>query len=113
MKKEKKKRINYFDNQFKIDRNCKGHVAQWIEPLADARGEVGSKLLRKSHHAREYPENKEDKNNKIKEKQAYSPNRKPFRRTRISHESKSFAGINQNPQHNNLSINNYIKLSVG
>lgn len=104
------------NNQFAIDRNRKGHVAQWKEPLCGARSDVGSKLWRKSHHAHEHPKkNKKDIKSKInnrKEKQAYSIDRTSVWRTEILHKFESVVKSNQNPQHNILSINNYLKLSI-
>lgn len=100
------------DTQLKSDKNWKGHVAQWKERLADARADVGSKLLRESHHAHRYLKDQEYRKENKKEKQAYSLEKATLRRTSISHEFESVAEFNQNPQHDNYNNHNYLKLSV-
>lgn len=107
--KEKTTRINdRIDNQFKVNRNRRVHVAQWIEHFSHSGEDVGSNLLRKSRHACEHFENYKI----TKEKQAYSLNKELLSLRGISHEFESIVEPNQNLQLNNYNNNNYLKVSV-
>lgn len=103
---------NYLNaNALSEYKECKGRVAQRIEPLFDVRGDAGSSMIRKSRRAHtDLPYNTKEK---IKEKQAHSLDKARVRRTRILNEFFLDYGNCRN-QHTliNNSNNNYINFSV-